>query len=64
MHERTHTRSPPGTGSGSGESSTLAREAGGPGPFVRDLGHLELFMTNVENISQMEEQSPTTNLEA
>lgn len=35
----------------------LATESEGPRPSVGVLGHLELFMTNMENISQMEEQS-------
>lgn len=64
MRVRGHSRGPPPTGFGSGEGSGLARETEGPGPSVGVLGHLELFMTNMENISQIEEQSPTTNSEA
>lgn len=64
MRVRGHSRGPPPTGFGSGEGSGLARETEGPGPSVGVLRHLELFMTNMENISQIEEQSPTTNSEA
>lgn len=39
-------------------------EAGGPEPSVGVFGHLELFMTNMENISQIEEQTQTTKSEA
>lgn len=49
---------------GSENSSGLVTEAGGPEPSVGVFGHLELFMTNMENISQTEEQTQTTKSEA
>lgn len=56
--------SPPRTDFGSENSSGLVTEAGGPEPSVGVFGHLELFMTNMENISQTEEQTQTTKSEA
>lgn len=49
---------------GSKLSSGLVTQAGGPEPSVGVFGHLELFMTNMENISQIEEQAQTTKSEA
>lgn len=49
---------------GSKLSSGLVTQAGGPEPSAGVFGHLELFMTNMENISQIEEQAQTTKSKA
>lgn len=64
MSEGVACPSPSRTDFGSKVSSRLATQAGGPEPSVRVFGHLELFMTTMENISQIEEQAQTTKSEA